>query len=274
MQFHEAVPRIIVRLRCSRAFAHCFNSEEWDAHVKEQHRKNKQAIEQSLIDVYGNQASEAKRQNFIDLGDKPPSILAFHNRFFEQIRSAFVMGAYYPTLTATCALGERILNYLILILRDDYRSSAEYKNVYCKDSFDNWNIPIDTLESWGVLIPDVAKEFHNLKDMRHKAIHFRPEVDRNDRDLALNGIKCLRGIIAMQFSAFGPQPWFIKNIPGEIYIRKDCEDRPFIQKVYLPNCLRVGPRHRIETLMPRVVVNDDFAYDDREITDDGFSEMR
>lgn len=123
--------------------------DEWEDQVKKQHRQNKEAIEKSLLSSYGAQAQDAKRQNFVDLGDKPLSILAFHNRFFEQIRVAFVMGAYYPALTAACALGERILNYLVLILRHDYRHTPEYKNVYRKDSFDNWDVPINTLESWG-----------------------------------------------------------------------------------------------------------------------------
>ncbi|MBW1859352.1 MAG: hypothetical protein JRI70_04555 [Deltaproteobacteria bacterium] len=217
---------------------------------------------------------ETKRQNFIDLGDKSLSILAFHNRFFEQIRTAFVMGAYYPALTAACALGERILNYLLLILRDDFKNTPEYKTVYRKDSFDNWDLPINTLESWGILLTEVAKKFRHLKDMRNKAIHFRPEVDRNDRELALEAIHCLREIIRNQFSAFGSQPWFITSIPGESYIQKNWENNPFIQKVYLSNCLLVGSKNKIETLTPQVVVNDNFKYEDREITDEEFSDLR
>src|SRR4030042_843350 len=248
--------------------------DEWEDEVKKLHRQNKDAIERSLVSFYGAEAQEVKRQNFIELGDKPVSILAFHNRFFEQIRTSFVMGAYYPALTAACALGERILNYLLLILRDDYRHTTEYKTVSRKDSFDNWDIAINTLESWNVLLPEVTKEFHRLKDLRHKAIHFRPEVDRNDRALALEAIRCLREIIRNQFSAFGSQPWFITNIPGEIYIKKSWESNPFIQKVYLPNCLAVGPRHKIEALFPKIVVKDSLQYEDCEVTDEEFSELR
>jgi hypothetical protein len=248
--------------------------DEWKDDIKKQHGLNKETVEKSLIISYGAQAQEVKRQNFINLGDKPISILAFHNRFFEQIRAAFVMGAYYPALTAACALGERILNYLLLILRDDYKKTPEYKTVYRRDSFDNWDMPIDTLESWGILLPDVVKQFRRLKDMRHKAIHFRPEVDHNDRELALEAIQCLHEIMRNQFSGFGSQPWFITSIPGEVYIKKNWENNPFIQKVYLPNCLLVGPKNRIETFMPQVVVNDNFEYENREITDEEFSDMR
>lgn len=248
--------------------------DEWEPEAKKLHRQNKDLVEKSLITSYGAEAQDAKRQNFIELGDKPISILAFHNSFFEQIRTAFVMGSYYPALTAACALGERILNHLLLILRDDYRHTREYKSVSRKDSFDNWDTPINTLEAWSVLLPDVAKEFHRLKDMRHKVIHFRPEVDRNDRALALEAIRCLREIIRNQFSAFGSQPWFITSMPGEVYIKKSWESNPFIQKVYLRNCLAVGPKHQIQALFPQVVVNDGFQYEECEVTDEEFSQLR
>lgn len=249
-------------------------SDTWEDQVKKLHSQNKEAIEKELTGSYGPEAQEAKRRNSIDLGDKPISILAFHNRLFEQIRTAFVMGSYYPALTAACALGERILNHLVLILRDDYKYTPEYKKISRKDSFDNWDVPINTLESWNILLPDVTKQFRRLKEMRHKAVHFRPEVDRNDRVLALEAVQCLREIIRNQFSAFGSQPWFITNIPGESYIKKDWESRPFIQKIYLPNCLAVGPKHKIEALIPQTMVNDNYQYEQREITDEEFSVLR
>src|SRR5713226_6381401 len=81
--------------------------DHWEEHVKESHRRNREQTERGLVWEFGEASAEQKRQNFIDLGPKPLSILAFHNRFFQQIRVSFVMGAYYPTLTASCALGER-----------------------------------------------------------------------------------------------------------------------------------------------------------------------
>jgi hypothetical protein len=247
--------------------------DAWEEAVKALHRQNKQQVENDLVLSYGLYDRQAKLQNFIDLADKPMSVVAFHNRFFEQIRIAFVMGAFYPALTAACALGERILNYLILVLRDDYKSTPEYKAVYRKDSFDNWDVPIGILETWGVLLPSVVTEFRRLKERRNSSIHFRPDVDRNDRDLALSAVLCLRDIIRGQFGAFGTQPWFITNIPGEIYIRREWETQPFIRRIYLPNCLLVGPKHQIVTVVP-MVVNDEFEYENRVITDDEFADLR
>jgi hypothetical protein len=38
-----------------------------------------------------------------------------------------------------------VLNHLLLALRGDYQHTPEYKRVYRKDSFDDWNVPIDAL---------------------------------------------------------------------------------------------------------------------------------
>jgi len=248
--------------------------EEWEDKVKELHRKNRTNVIQQLISEFGETNKDYKIKNFIALGPKSPSIIAFHNRFFAQVRTAFVMGAFYPALTGACALGERILNHLILVLREEFKATPEYKHVYRKDSFDDWALAIDTLAAWEVLLPNVIDDFRSLMRKRHEALHFRPETDRNDSPLALNAIKCLQKIIEDQFSGFGSQPWFVTSIPGEIYIKKDWEARPFIKKVYLPNGCLVGPRNRVEELMPKLRIVDTDDYDNVEISDEDFARLR
>jgi len=248
--------------------------DEWEEKIKKQHYENRRRVTDGLIAEFGELYKEKKIENFIALDAKPFSIIAFHNRFFTQIRNSFVIGAYYPALTGACALGERILNYLLLTLRDDYKGTQEYKEIFRKESFDDWTIPIRTLKAWDILLPDVEENFLKLKEMRNKAIHFRPETDQNDRELALEAISCLKAIIGSQFSSFGPQPWFITGIPGEIYIKQSWEKKPFIEKIYIPNCALVGPKHRIDSLMPQIVINDRFEYENRQISDEEFCELR
>jgi hypothetical protein len=248
--------------------------ENWEENVKSLDRENREKLIQELVEEFGGQASDLKRTNFADLGPLPFSILAFHNRFIRQIRTAFVMGAYYPALTASCALGERILNHLLLLLREDYSRMPEYKRIRNKESFDNWSVPIDTLEAWGVLLPKVAESLRNLWKVRNQAIHFKPEIDKNDRPLALEAISLLNEIIGEQFSGFGPQPWFITGVPGECYIKKEAELQPFIKKVYIPNCILVGPLYTVNFIENHFVIYDNQKYDDKEITDDEFVELR
>lgn len=249
--------------------------EHWEEHVKALHYKNRENVILRLKDEFGNYNADGKIQNFIDLGPKPVSVLAFHNDFFAQVRAAFVIGSYYPALTGTCALGERILNHLILAFREDFRSMPQYKAVYRKDSFDDWELAIGTLAAWDILLPSAADDYRLLMVQRHRAIHFRPETDSNARELALEAIKCLQKIIGEQFSGWGSQPWFITAIPGEIYIKKDWEIRPFISKIYLPNAARVGYRHRIESIRPHVQITDpDYEKQLSDVSDDEFASLR
>ena len=252
--------------------------DHWENSVKESHQKGKEEIRQRLLAQFGWVNGEEKINNYMQLGNKPFSIIAFHNKFMEQIRNSFIACSYYPALTGSCALGERILNHLLLNLRDDYKATPEYKDVYRKKSFDKWDVPIDTLESWGILLPNVAINYRALKEIRNKSIHFDPSTDQNDRPLALDAITTLTKIIEEQFSAgFGKQSWFIPSIAGASFLTKNSEKAPFIKKVYIPNCVLVGPYHELQ-MIPRdsfvqVVVKDDYKYEDKEISDEEFANL-
>lgn len=243
--------------------------QEWEQKIKDFHLKNKQYVINELVKEFGEYSADMKRQNFLDIESKPSSIISFHNRFFHQIRNAFVIGCYYPALTGTCALGERILNHLILKLRNYYKSTIEYKKVYRKKSFDNWDLAIDVLEKWDILLPKVIKSFRELKEIRNKNIHFDYSTDYNDRLFSLQGIKKMNVIISEQFPAFGIQPWFIPNTKGCVYIKKSYEKNPFIKEIYLPNCVLVGPNHKLEFKNNKFEVIDE-EYEKREISDEEF----
>lgn len=247
--------------------------EQWDEQVKTLHEENRKKTIEGLIHQFGDWSSEAKIQNFIDLGTKPFSIMAYHNGFLEQVRNSFVVGSYYPSLTGACALGERILNHLIITLRDYYKTTPEYKRVFKKSSFDNWTLIIDILTKWKILLPEATNKFRELSGKRNKAIHFNIETERNARQLALEAIKLLQQIIANQFSGFGTQPWFFW-VPGECYIKKEWERKPFVKHVYIPNCGYVGYKHRVESVTPQWIVNDKFEYPEGSLTDEEFAELR
>jgi hypothetical protein len=247
--------------------------DEWEEQVKAQHHANKERVREDYLCEFGPRWGEQKLRNIVDLGPKPFSIVAFHNKFLEQARDAFIVGAYYPTLTAVCALGERILNHLVLLLREDFRATPEYKGVYRKESFDNWEVPIRALEAWGVLPPEASELFRARGAVRHRSIHFDPATDRDDRPLALQALKHLNDIVSRQFGALGPHPWFIPGIAGASYIRKAAEAQPFVRRVYIPNCLLVGPRHTISAVGSRFEVSDAHDYEDREITDEEFRDL-
>lgn len=248
--------------------------ESWEENVKAQHRRNKQQTEDLLLQEFGSLNGKAKLKNFCDIGSAPLSIVAFHNKFLRQIRRSFVIGSYYPALTGACSLGERILNHLIVNLRNDFRQTKEYKRVYRKDSFDDWPLAISVLSSWGILLPKVADNYKRLSDIRNKkAIHFNPETDINDRDIALEAINVLSDIIQEQFGALGTQPWFIENTKGAFYIKKEYEKHPFINKIYITNCALVGPYHKLEMTSGGWAVIDSYVYEEKDIPDEEYVKL-
>ena len=146
--------------------------DDWGPERLEMHRQNQDNYRKGMIHEFGERSIDAKIENFIAIGTKPFSVLSYHNAFNHQVRGAFVMGDYYPALVGACALGERILNHLILDMRDHFKATPQYRYVYRKDSFDNWDVPIDALEAWNILLPEVVTEFRALKTLRHRSIHF------------------------------------------------------------------------------------------------------
>ncbi|MGF1472936.1 MAG: hypothetical protein ACFB50_14505 [Rubrobacteraceae bacterium] len=249
--------------------------DHWEDHIKEMWRNNKEGIKRGLLLQYGFENADEKLKNFVDLGPKPFSVLAYHNRFAEQARNAFVVGAYYPSLTGACALGERILNHLALGLRDNFKSTPEYKKVYKKKSFDNWDLLISTLEAWSVLVPKAVAAFKTLRDVRNRrAIHFDPTTDTKDREYALDAVRSLSEIVVEQFGTSAPAPWFIPGTKGGAgFIKKEMEADPFVKLVYLPNTVSVGPEHYLEKGEDDGwLVHDRDGYEDEEISDTEFVE--
>jgi hypothetical protein len=217
----------------------------WTPETVELHRQNQQHIRDSLAREFGEDHIEAKITNFIDVGSKPFSIIAYHNGLNDQVRRAFIVGSYYPALVGACALGERTLNHLVLDLREHYRHTPEYKKIYRKDSLDDWRVAIDTLEAWGVLLPKAVDEFRALAALRNRSIHFNPSTYQNLRADALAAVLHIGAIIGEQFSSWGQQPWFIMGTLGHIFIKREWEAHPFIRTFYLRNCPLVGPHFSI-----------------------------
>jgi hypothetical protein len=249
--------------------------EEWDEEIKALHRKNRERDTEWLSKLYGELGFEAKLDNLRTIGGQAFSIGAFHNEFYRQAREAFIVGAYYPALTGASALGERILNELLLGLRENYRHTPEYKKVYRKEKFDDWDTMVETLESWEVLLPDAAKAFRALKEVRNKrAIHYNPATTERDREFAIEALKYLDQIISIQFGAFRFQPWFIPDVFGAAFIRKDWESNPFVKLVYIPASLPVGPYHWMEYNEGQWTIYDRNDYEDREISDAEYARLQ
>jgi hypothetical protein len=199
------------------------------------------------------------------------SLLTYHNRLHEQARRTFVAAAYYPALVAACALGERILNHLVLDLRDSFQSSDHYKKVYRKQSFDKWPFVVSVLTDWKVFAEGVGAEFLALGEVRNRSIHFNPETYQSLREDALASLQRLNAIIAKQFGYFGFQPWFIEDTPGAQFVKRAYENDPFVRAYVIPRSGFVGALYGMEMSGGFWKHLDYTDYGDDELSDDQFA---
>ncbi len=237
-------------------------------------RNAKAQLLRELQSEFGTARFDQKLCNLSELGPLPFSVVAFHNKFLRQIRNAFITCSYYPALTGACALGERILNHLLRQLRDYYAHTSDYKDIYAKESFDDWGRAILVLVRWEVFRGEVEENFRALHKLRIASLHFRPEVDEDSKSPALKAIKLLQSIIESRFGIGQNCEGLLHDIPGEVYIASSFEKTPFIQTVYIPNCYEVGPYHIVEKIVPTWVIKDEFSYERRTIDDQEFVRLR
>lgn len=275
--------------------------DDWEETIRNQWIENKQQVVDGLAQQYGTWDIDTKIANFLELGREAFSVVSFHNTFLRQCRDAFVAGDYYPALTGACALGERILNHLVLKLRDSHKGTSSYKRVYSKKSFDDWNMAIDVLEEWQIFINEevfkawqtfvisrtrqsggetdlhtssgIADLFRTLYWLRNDSLHFRIDLDVETRGPALRAIQLLQDIVAAQFGVEGPLPWFIPGARGAHFIKKEYEHTPFIREFYLPACALVGPNYHVKTEANRWQVSDPGPYEEEEISDEEFAAL-
>lgn len=244
--------------------------ESWEEQTKALWSQNQERIREGLKHEFGEAYSAQKEANFVAIGPLSMSVVAHHNALHRQVRSAFVIGSYYPALVGACALGERILNHLMLDLRPFFSHTPQFRTVWKKKSFDKWGDAIDALEAWNVLLPEAVTRFRALGQLRNQSIHFNPETYGRLREDALAAVVDIREIIDQQFSTFAVRPWFIDGSLGACFIRKDAETDPFVRTYFLPNCLFVGPHYIFRDKDGNLAAYDEADYGPGEVTDDEF----
>jgi hypothetical protein len=228
--------------------AHTLTTEikdDWEEQIKKQWLTNQSHVKEAIIYQFGIEDFEQKIRDFTDLGVAPWSVVALHNVYLAQERNAFVSGSYYSALLGACGLGERILNQLVLTLRDDYSSHPATKHVAGKKSLDDWQKCVRTLKEWGVLDEETARDYLRLMRMRHAAVHYRSDLDSGDaRDAALAAVVLLCELVQRIFSPHGRDENYFPGPIGRSYVRRDAEAIPFVKHFILPACVLVSPVYR------------------------------
>lgn len=252
-------------------------AEDWAPEIKEQWRTNQSSVRMALLAELGTIDGEDKIQNYMQLGPAPWSVIFRHNELLNQIRRAYAHGDFYPSLVGACALGERLLNELLVVLRDDYvNHSATTRRLRAGRSITNWPIAISVLEDWQVIEGKTASGIKDLAQLRHRAVHFDKTVDASGPQAALEAIRLIQQFIEDVFSPHGLPPRFIADIAGASFFSLEAEQIPLVKRVFLPNCALLSPAHRmIASDIQRGGVTwsiyDDADYDPTPLSDEQFA---
>jgi hypothetical protein len=193
-------------------------------------------MRESLIQEWGTNGGNEKIDRFIDLDIGLLGLPDEYYKLLIQIISAYCCGQYYPAMTSACALGERILNRLILKTRNHFNGHALYKKVWKKESFDNWDVPLEVLKEWDVISNDVAQIFQKLKILRNDSIHYSEGYDFavNCR----NAVILIGDIVTALFNYTNRKDLFwVFDVPGEIWLKTSVQDNPFVKEFVLNHCI-------------------------------------
>ena len=229
-------------------------------------------IKPHVASRYGDLNLKEKFERYMSFKPPPLRVITEYHDLLQEIEDSFIYGLYYPALTSSCCLGERIFNILILRLRDYYKTSEHYKRIYRKESFDDWSKSVGILWDWRVIASDDIKiKYEELKSIRHEVIHFNKLEDIEAK--ALNALRIIYDITTY-FFAVGHRDDIYFWTPGEIYIKKIAEQNPFVREMIIPHCILTGYGHIIETVNGQHVLRDEVAYACKEISDEEFIELR
>jgi hypothetical protein len=254
-------------------------SPDWAPEVIAQHEENRRLARVRLIHEFGNDDHERKIHDYGAVGVTPWSVVDQHNLFMGQIRDAFAFGAYYPALVGACALGERLLNEMVIRLRDSYGDHPATKKVATPKTFTDWVACIEALFVWGVVDDAVATKFNKLRRFRNRSVHYGKHLVGSDaRDDALQAVLLVQEIVQGLFTPHGGPPKFVAGVSGHSFLALASEDEPFIREFILPASLLVSPNFRMEfnNSVGWFDVFDDDTYQDEfpTLTDEQFAEHR
>jgi hypothetical protein len=193
-----------------------------------------------------------------------------YHELLREVEGSYIRGDYYPGLTGACCLGERILNHLVIGLKNYYKTSLRYKEVAAKESIQDWGKAIEILIDWGVITEQQARDFGDLLSLRNPAVHFG-DVKRRSTE----AYKALNLVYSITKSLFGHNIPIFFWAPGEIYIKNEKENDPFVKVFLIPHCVKVGFNHEVRSVeLGSIEIYDPGPYPEEYITDETFVEHR
>jgi len=199
---------------------------------------------EALRDELGARDFDLKLERWKNIAYPPLGIIDEYPAKISQIVRTYAMGDAYVAVTSSCCLAERILNRLVLRCRDYFKAHPDYKRIYRKDSFDNWDVMLQLIEEWAVIPTRAIEVFQELKPIRNDTIHYSDGYDFEA--VAERTVNAIVEAIATVFGVMNRQDlYLVFDVPGEVWVRSTAESLPFVKEFVLPFCYRAHAVHDV-----------------------------
>ena len=241
-------PDLDRRYRLSSFFIDSTRATYHNEHLKSQ----QQPYTEHLKSVFGTDNFDSKFERWLNIDYPALGLIDEYPEKITQIINTYSCGNFYPAVTSACCLAERILNRLILKIKDYYKSSPYYKKIYRKSSFDDWSKMIQILSDWELISKKAIDAFNELLPIRHSSIHYNENY--NFENVALKVINNLITAITEVFGVMNRKDiYLVFNIPGEIWVKSEAEDNPFVKEFVLPHCYYAHAVHELDRSNNKII---------------------
>ena len=219
---------------------------------------------------FGEVNLSEKIKRYKEIERTPIGIVEEYWQILQEIINSYTMGDFYLSLVGSCTLGERIFNRLIIKLRDYYKDTKEYKEVYSKRTINDWSKAIRILKRWKIIDEKLEKDYKSLEKLRQESVHYQAK-DQDFEEMSKKAIKYIANITNNLFGIINRKDiLLVFDVPGEIYIRKKAENTPLVKEFYIPSAVLVGYKHQIKE--NRII--DNYFYPEEKISDEKFVKLR
>lgn len=124
---------------------------------------------------------------------------------------------------------------------------------------------ISILTDWQILTDELIADARTLQELRNPSVHYG-RVENREKD----SFRAVRACYSLVDGLWGMKSDNFFFACGELYIKRNCQDRPLVQKMILPYCHLLGCKHRVEG----TTIIDDAVYDAGSLTDEEFRSRR
>lgn len=200
---------------------------------------------QHLRRELGSENFDEKFARWKNIKYPPIGLIEEYPEKITEIINSYAMGYWYPSVTSACCLGERILNRLVLKCRDYFKGHPDYKKIYNKDSFDNWDRMLGLIEDWKLIPPQAIELFGQLAPIRNDTVHYNDGYDF--KAVAETVVNKLIAAVTEVFGVMNRTDiYLVFDVPGEVWVRSTADKTPFVREFVLPHCYYAHAVHDID----------------------------